>query len=114
MVSADMKAITLALLMLLAVVLQSSQAAKPENLIPLRVDLETLQLPEGLQLERKSVREETVDVDGREVVLRHYVFRFLSQRFMDEDWWHEAHLIVPVKLADEARGRLFLASRVVN
>ena len=52
MVGADMKAITLALLMLLAGVLQSSQAAKPEKLMPLRVDLETLQSPEGLQLER--------------------------------------------------------------
>ncbi|SVA59262.1 uncharacterized protein METZ01_LOCUS112116, partial [marine metagenome] len=50
MLGADMKAITLALLMLLAGVLQSSQAAKPEKLMPLRVDLETLQSPEGLQL----------------------------------------------------------------
>ena len=114
MVGADMKANTLALVMLLAGVLQSSQAAKPEKLMPLRVDLETLQSPEGLQLERKSVREEVVDVDGREVALRHYVFRFFSQRFMGEDWWHDAHLFVPVQLADEARGKLFLASHVVN
>ena len=46
------------------------------------MDLEALQAPEGLQLERKSVREETVEVDGREVELRHYVFRFFSQRFL--------------------------------
>ena len=100
MVGADMKAITLALLMLLTGASQSAQVAKPEKLTPLRVDLEALQSPEGLQLERKSVREETVEVDGREVVLRHYVFRFFSQRFMDEDWSHDAHLFVPVKLLD--------------
>ena len=114
MVGAVMKAITLALLMLLTGASQSAQVAKPEKLTPLRVDLEALQSPEGLQLERKSVREETVEVDGREVVLRHYVFRFFSQRFMDEDWWHDAHLFVPVKLPDAAKGKLFLASHVVN
>ena len=81
MVVVTMKAITLALLMLLTGASQSLQAAKPEKLTPLRVNLEALQSPEGLQLERKSVREETVEVDGREVELRHYVFRFFRQRF---------------------------------
>ena len=109
-----MKSIVLTSLVLLAGALQPAQSAKLEKLTPLRVDLNALQSPEGLQLERKSVREETVEVDSREVVLRHYVFRFFSQRFMDEDWWHDAHLFVPVELADSARGKLFLASHVVS
>ena len=78
------------------------------------MDLNALQSPEGLQLERKSVREETVEVDSQEAALRHFVFRFFSQRFMDEDWWHDAHLFVPVKLADAAKGKLFLVSHVVS
>ncbi len=109
-----MKPIALTSLILLAGVFQSVQAAELEKLTPLRVDLKVLQSPEGLELERRSVRDETVDVDDREVALRHYVFRFFSQRFMDEDWWHDAHLFVPVKLPEAAKGKLFLASHVVN
>ncbi|MEC8973541.1 MAG: hypothetical protein VX509_06440, partial [Verrucomicrobiota bacterium] len=109
-----MKAVAFTSLMLLLGALQNAQAAKPEKLTPLRVDLEALQSPKGLRLERKSVREEAVDVDGRAVALRHFVFRFFSQRFMDEDWRHDAHLFVPVKLPDAANGKLFLASHVVN
>ena len=114
MVGAVMKAVAFTSLMLLLGALQNAQAAKPEKLTPLRVDLEALQSPKGLRLERKSVREEAVDVDGRAVALRHFVFRFFSQRFMDEDWRHDAHLFVPVKLPDAANGKLFLASHVVN
>ena len=75
-----MKPIVLTSLVLLAGALQPAQSAKLEKLTPLRVDLNALQSPEGLQLERKSVREETVKVDGREVALRHFVFRFLLIR----------------------------------
>ncbi|MDP6794006.1 MAG: PhoPQ-activated protein PqaA family protein [Verrucomicrobiota bacterium] len=109
-----MKAFVFTSFMLLTGVLQWVQTAKPEKLTSMQVDLEALQSPEGLQLERKSVREESIEVDGREVVLRHYVFRFFSQRFMGEDWWHDAHLFEPVKLPEEAKGKLFIASHVVN
>ena len=33
---------------------------------------------------------------------------------MDEDWFHKASLFVPSGLVPEARGKLFLASHVVN
>ena len=33
---------------------------------------------------------------------------------MDEDWYHRAPLFVPVKLKPGAKGKLFLASHVVN
>ena len=88
--------------------------AAPEKLTPLRVDLKQLRSAEGLRLERKGARDETVMVDGRAVVLRHHTFRFFSQRFMDEDWWHDGHLFVPAKLPDAAKGKLFLACHVAN
>lgn len=88
--------------------------AAPEKLTQLRVDLKQLRSAEGLRLERKGARDETVMVDGRAVVLRHHTFRFFSQRFLDEDWWHIGHLYVPVKLAKQAEGSLFLVSHVAN
>jgi len=109
-----MKSTLFASLTLLASSVVCVLAAKPEKLTPLRVDLAALQSPEGLQLERKSARTESVEVDGREVAVRHFVFRFFSQRFMEEDWWHDAHLFVPVTLPDAAKGKLFLASHVLN
>ena len=110
-----LKSFALTWLILLTCALYPMRADElSKKLTPLLVDLKALRSPEGLLLEKKVAKTETVEVEGREVVLRHYVFRFFSQRFMDEDWWHDAHLFVPVQLADEARGKLFLASHVVN
>jgi hypothetical protein len=105
-----MKILFIKFLILFTAVAQSA----PAKLTPLRVDLKQLHSPEGLKLERKGVRNETVMVDGRAVVLRHHTFRFFSQRFLDEDWWHVGHLFVPAKLADKAKGCLFLVSHVAN
>jgi hypothetical protein len=49
---------------------------------------------------------------GRFVDLNHYTFRFFSQRFLDEDWYHTAHVWVPESPCEEAKGKMFLASLV--
>ena len=63
-----MKSTLFASLTLLASSVVCVLAVKPEKLTPLRVDLAALQSSEGLQLERKSARTESVEVDSREAM----------------------------------------------
>lgn len=85
------------------------------KLAPLNVDLKALRSHEGLMI--SDVAEKVVECrldDSHTVRLKQYTFRFFSQRFMDEGWYHTAHVFVPSEMDQRAKGKLFLASHVVN
>ena len=95
--------------------LSSESVAGESEMIPLRIDHDELRSFEGLDISDLNVADVDYALPSGEVVkLKHYTFRFFSQRFMEEDWYHKASLFVPAELASEAKGKLFLASHVVN
>ena len=86
----------------------SESVAGESEMIPLKVDHAELRSFEGLNIsDLKVVDVNYVLPSGELVKLKHYTFRFFSQRFMDEDWYHKASLFMPSELVPEARSKLF-------
>lgn len=89
--------------------------AAEQAFIPLKVDLEALATPEGLEL--SDVKEEIVSftfADGTTRDIRKRTFHFFSQRFLDEDWYHDAYLFEPVDLDPDDHDKAILLSHVYN
>jgi len=86
-----------------------------KSFTPLKVDLATLASTDGLML--SNVEEEVVPFtfeDGTTRDIRKQTFRFFSQRFLDEDWYHDAFLFEPVDLKASDRDKAILLSHVYN
>ena len=104
----------LAVATLPASVTTTSQAQKLA-FTPLKIDLKELASPAGLNLSK--VQEEVVPFkfdDGTTRNIRKRTFRFFSQRFLDEDWYHDAYLFEPVDLQDDDHDKAIILSHVYN
>jgi len=96
-------------------VIHAVEPNSTQGRVPLTVDLDALRSHKGLSISGLDIQAETLSLnDGKTVKLKHYTFRFFSQRFLEEDWFHAAHIWIPEPLQERARGKLFLASHVVN
>jgi enterochelin esterase-like enzyme len=97
------------------VFLNIPQAQGAERFKPLAVNLKVLASTDGLDL--SDVKEAVVPFtfeDGTICNIRKRTFRFFSQRFLDEDWYHDAHLFESVDLGEGEREKGILLSHVYN
>jgi enterochelin esterase family protein len=89
--------------------------AQETSFTPLKVDLKVLASTEGLEL--KNVQSEVIQFtfeDGTTRNIRKHTFRFFSQRFLNEDWYHDAYMFEPVDLDDGDRQKAVILSHVFN